>query len=269
MRLVHINLKDAYPSILTKDVYLDGFIYDKSFEYTVQKRRAVIILPGGGYDFVSYREKDPIMAKFNSLGYHAFSLSYSCLTPYPTPHLEVMCALHYLNSNHHDLGIFPKQVSLIGFSAGGHLACSYAGIYKELNKYFEDPSLLKPLALILAYPVTSLVKTNNPRCVENISHFDKKLMHLLSADEHVDKDYPPTFMWTTKTDEAVNPNNVIWLRDALKKNKVKNKCIIYSNGPHGLALANDMTSNGDPNFINDKVSEWPTLAHEFIKKIKE
>lgn len=268
MRVERINLKDFYPSILTKDVYLTGFIYDKSFEYTNQKRKTVLILPGGGYDYVSYREKDPVMVKFNSLGYHAFCLEYSCLSKYPTPHLEVMCAMHYLNSHQHELGIVPKKIILVGFSAGGHLAASYAGIYKDINK-FDDVTLLRPFALVLSYPVISLIKTNNPRCVENISHGDKKIMHLLSADENVHEDYPPTFMWTTKTDSAVNPDNVVWLRDALKKAKIKNKCVIYPSGPHGLSLANEATSNGDPNFENEKVSHWPEEAHKFLKSIKE
>lgn len=268
MKLLHINLKDIYPSILSKDAYLNGFVYDESFEYPNHRRKGILILPGGGYEFVSYREKDPVMHRFNSLGYNSFSLDYSCHTMYPIPYLELMCAIHYLNTHADELGIIPKKIPLVGFSAGGHLASSYAGIYQELNK-FDDVSLIKPFALILAYPVISLIKTNNPQCVKNISDFDNQLMHLLSADEHVSKDYPPTFMWTTATDQAVNPDNVIWLKDALRKKKVKNKCIIYDNGPHGLALANLATSNHDPKFENKKISEWPILADEFISKIKE
>lgn len=268
MRYLHINLKSFYADILKNDAYLNGFVYDKSFEYPNAKRRAVLVLPGGGYEFVSYREKDPIMHRFNSLGYNSFSLDYSCHTMYPIPHLELMCAIHYLNTHADELGIVSKEISLVGFSAGGHLASSYTGIYKELNK-FDDVSFIKPFALILAYPVVSLVKTNNPGCVKNISGFDEKIMHLLSPEEHISKDYPPTFMWTTADDQVVNPDNVIWLRDALRKKKVKNKCIIYDSGPHGLALANLATSNHDPKFENKKISEWPILADEFISKIKE
>ena len=87
--------------------------------------------------------------------------------------------------------------------------------------------------------------------------------------KHISKDYPPAFMWTTKTDQAVNPKNVKWLSDALNKKKVINKCIIYSNGPHGLALANEATYCNDPNLLNPEVSKWPYLADQFIKKIKE
>lgn len=268
MKYLHINLKTFYTDILKNDVYLNGFVYDESFEYPNAKRRGILVLPGGGYEFVSYREKEPIMHRFNSLGYNSFSLDYSCRTLYPVPHLELMCAIHYLNTHADELGIIHKEISLVGFSAGGHLVASYAAIYKELNK-FDDVSLIKPFALILAYPVISLVKTNNPQCVKNISNFDDKLMHLLSPEEHISEDYPPTYMWTTADDQVVNPDNVIWLRDALNKKNIKNECKIYSSGPHGLSLANLATSNHNPAFENKTVSEWPVLADEFISKIKE
>ncbi|MCQ2792345.1 MAG: alpha/beta hydrolase, partial [Bacilli bacterium] len=221
---------------------------------------------GGGYEFISYREKDPIMFAFNALGYQSFSLSYSCHTLYPVPYLELMCALHYLNTHHNELGIVPKEITLIGFSAGGHLAASYAGIYQKLNR-FDDISLIKPFALVLAYPVISLIKSDNPQCIKNITNFDDKLRHLLSADERVSKEYPPTFMWTSKTDQMVNPKNVSWLKKALDEKKVKNKCMIYSSGGHGLALANYATWCHNPDWINKEASKWPTLAHQFIQKL--
>ena len=265
MKHIRVNLKSFYADILSSDVYLNGIIYEDNFEYPKTPRMSVLILPGGGYSFVSYREKDPVMFMFNALGYNSFSLDYSCHKVYPTPHLEVMCAMDYINKHSDEFKQKKMTTTLIGFSAGGHLACTYAYLYKELS---TDENL-KPYALVLAYPVTSLIKTNNPECVKNISNFDNKLMHLLSADEHVSKDYPPTFIWTTKTDDMVNPDNVIWLVDALRKKKVKNKCIIYSSGPHGLALANNATSCDNPEWLNIEVSKWPYVADKFIRSIKE
>lgn len=267
MRLIHVNLKSLYADILTRDCFIHGFVYDENFEYPKSPRDAVLVLPGGGYAFVSYREKDPIMFKFNTLGYNSFALDYSCDVSYPTQHNELMCAVHYLNTHSEELGI-KKGINLIGFSAGGHLASSYAGIYKDLNKRF-DANLIKPKSLILAYPVTSLVKTHNDDCVKVISNFDDKIMHLLSADEHVDTDYPPVFMWTTKHDEFVDPNNVLWLKKSLDEKNVINKCIIYESDPHALALANESTYCGKKEWLNEEVSKWPELASQFIRNIKE
>ncbi|MFW6007105.1 MAG: hypothetical protein ACOCQ5_03870 [Halanaerobiales bacterium] len=39
-----------------------------------QKRGAVLICPGGGYEFTSEREAEPIAMRFNAAGFHAFVL---------------------------------------------------------------------------------------------------------------------------------------------------------------------------------------------------
>lgn len=263
MKLIRINLKDKYPSILDHDVFLDGCLYDDSHEYGQLLRKSVLVLPGGGYAFVSYREKDPIMFAFLAEGFNAFSLTYSCFTPYPVPYLEVFCAMKYINSHAKKFNLEPNAVSLVGFSAGGHLAASYASIYHSFCKRQSEIMLARPYALILGYPVISLIKTNNPNCVENISHHDEKIMHLLSPEEHVDKDYPPTFMWTTKTDKVVNPNNVKWLEKQLIKHHIKHQCIMFKSGPHGLSLANLATAT-NRDFLQEDVAGWPALAAKFI-----
>jgi len=76
-------------------------------------------------------------------------------------------------------------------------------------------------------------------------------------------------MFATKTDESVNYQQSLLLRDSLNKKKVKNKCIIYSSGPHGLALANEATYSNCDKFLNKEVSHWVDEAHEFINSIKE
>ncbi|MCQ2753303.1 MAG: alpha/beta hydrolase [Bacilli bacterium] len=264
---LHINLKDEYPDILSQDVYLDGLLYDESFEYPHTLRKSVLVLPGGGYSFVSYREKDPVMFAFLSRGFNAFSLSYSCFALYPTPFIETACAMHYINTRAQEFHLEPNTVSLVGFSAGGHLASSYPTVYQKLWDKPEDYSLLKPYALVLAYPVISLVKSHNDHCIENISAHNEELMHLLSADEHVDKNYPPVFMWATKDDECVDHHNILWLKKALNEKKIKNQCIIYPHGPHGLSLANEATACGNPANINEEVSEWLNLAVKFIQNL--
>ena len=51
-----INLKDYYPS-LENDAYLITYCPDNYSEWSLkEKRKGLLILPGGGYDFVSERE---------------------------------------------------------------------------------------------------------------------------------------------------------------------------------------------------------------------
>lgn len=43
-----------------------------------RKRGAVVICPGGGYDWCSEREADPVAYRFLGAGFAAFVLRYSC-----------------------------------------------------------------------------------------------------------------------------------------------------------------------------------------------
>lgn len=263
MKLIKVNLKKYYPNVIKYNLFLTGIIYDKSNEYPNFKRGSVLILPGGGYQFISYREQDPIMFAFLAEGINAFTLSYSVGKAYPIPHTEVACAMDYINSHAEEYDLIPNTCSLVGFSAGGHLAATYGYLYKRLADNKEEERNLRPYALILGYPVISLIKSNNPNCRRFITGGTNKFVHLLSADEHVSKNYPPTFIFTTKTDQCVNYKNTKWLVSQLNKKNVKNKCIIYADGPHGLALANHATARNDNEF-NDEVSGWVKEASKFL-----
>jgi len=268
MKSFLINLKDYYPRNLNHDVYLSCCLYDESFEMPI-KRKGVLILPGGGYEFTSYREKDPIMFGFLKEGFNTFALSYSCHTAYPVPHVEVACAMHYINKRYKEFNLEPLTLSIVGFSAGGHLASSYGYLYKKLADNKTERKLLRPYSIVLGYPVTSVIRNRkNDKCVEIISRHDPKLLKLLETIKHIDKSYPPTFLWCTKTDKCVRYMHTVWLRNELNKHKVKNKCIIYSSGPHGLALANMATYGGDKNLLHEDASHWLEEASKFIYSIK-
>ena len=55
-----------------------------------KKRGAVLICPGGGYEYTSEREAEPIALKFNAEGYNAFVVYYSVAPrKYPQALLDV------------------------------------------------------------------------------------------------------------------------------------------------------------------------------------
>ena len=51
------------------DAELDTYILDG-----IRTRGAVLICPGGGYEFISDREGEPIAISFNAAGYHGSNL---------------------------------------------------------------------------------------------------------------------------------------------------------------------------------------------------
>ena len=88
----------------------------------------MLILPGGGYRYCSSREADPVAVQFLQAGYHVFTLIYS--TDHAPllwqPLTEAASAILYLRRNAADLRIAADKITIVGFSAGAHLAASTA-----------------------------------------------------------------------------------------------------------------------------------------------
>ncbi len=77
---------------------------------------------------------------------------------------------------------------------------------------------------------------------------------LLSADEQVTPQTPPTFLFSTTDDATVPVNNAVLFYQALVRNKVQAEMHLYRRGRHGLGLA-----QADP-----EVSGWPDLLYHWM-----
>ena len=72
-----INLKDYFKT-LENDAYLTSFCQDNFNEWSLnEKRKCLLILPGGGYEFVSERENEPVALRFCGYNIACFSLKYT------------------------------------------------------------------------------------------------------------------------------------------------------------------------------------------------
>ncbi len=79
--------------------YLTVYARTESKELKKRMRSAMLVIPGGGYWFLSDREGEPIALKYLDNGFCAFVLSYSLKTAYPTPLIEAMLAVKYIREN--------------------------------------------------------------------------------------------------------------------------------------------------------------------------
>lgn len=220
-----------------------------------EKLPIILISPGGAYEHISTRENKPVSDKFLKLGYNTCVLSYSVYPEsYPFPLIDIEETFKYLKNRF-------NKVFVMGFSAGAHLTAllGTSKLSKEIS------------AMVLCYPVISMTKYFHKGSRDNFlgSNNNDKLAHELSIENRVNKETPPTFIWTTKEDQAVPYENTLMLIDALKNNNIPHEYKIFPHGRHGLALADETAiKNNDLSFFNEEVQIWPTLVDNFLKKYK-
>ena len=86
-----------------------------------------------------------------------------------------------------------------------------------------------------------------------------------TAQFFVNEDTPPTFVWHTLTDDAVPVENAFKIVAALHEKKIKTEFHLFPEGPHGLSLANELTSGHD--YQNKPhVAKWFDLAIDFVRE---
>ena len=251
--------------------YLTTYIAHNSKEYCEQRKRpAIIIAPGGGYEFLSDRECEPVALKYMAEGYNAFTLEYS-LYPlgYPTQLIEGAMAVAYVKENAKKLGVKQNNVCAIGFSAGGHFVGMLATLYNDknvVNALGEKSRLAKPDAVILSYPVISAQDTHEGT-MRTISKGDSELREYLSLEKRVDSNSVPAFIWATVDDNDVPSTNSLKMACAYKSAGVDFELHIYTHGVHGLSLATRETAReGDERYIREPVSKWFESSVEWLKE---
>lgn len=236
------------------------------------KKGAVLIFPGGGYSFTSWREAEPIAIWANNAGYNAFVLYYS-VSPnrHPQPLLDATRALCLIRDRAEEWNTDKDRIAVCGFSAGGHLAASLAAHYncdylKEVRGMEEGKN--RPDAVILCYPVITSGKNAHAGSFKNLlgENAPSHLMEHLSIEKHVTDKFPPAFIWSTYNDSAVPAENSLLLAAALRSSNVPFELHIFPDGPHGLSLCNEITNEGRPDFINPEVAVWAKLCESWLKK---
>lgn len=262
-------------------VYLDAYLLHDSQQYlTSRVRPAVIVCPGGGYQFTSDREAEPIALRFLAHGYHAFVLRYSVNTRFPQPMLDLANAILLVRRHAREWLVDPRRLAVCGFSAGGHLAAA-------LGVFWDRPDIrdlvgaanddLRPDAVILGYPVIDLRHGPPPpsggephyaamhAAIFGDRNAPDTLVNQYRPDLHVTPQSSPAFIWHTATDPIVPAHNALQFASALAAHNVPYELHIFDTGPHGLALANPVTAVDDS--LNAPHAQiWVDLALGWLER---
>jgi acetyl esterase/lipase len=234
----------------------------------------VVVCPGGGYARLAMEHEGKQVAEWlNSLGVAAFVLKYRLGPRYhhPVQLGDARRAIRYVRQQAGRLGVDPTRVGIMGFSAGGHLASTAATHFDAGDARHADPVerfSSRPDFAVLCYPVITLKPPHahaGSRRMLLGENPDAKLVDLLSNDERVTPETPPTFLFHTTEDTAVPPENSVLFYLALRRAGVRAELHVYERGRHGVGLApTDPVLSSWPDRLKDwlKINGWLTRPAE-------
>lgn len=254
---------------------LTTYIQEHYKEIDIETRPLVLICPGGAYAYTSPREGEALAFQFLSMGYHAAVLNYSCAPAvYPTALTELAYSIKLIREHAEEWHVNPRQVIVLGCSAGGHLTASMGVFWEEdfLAKALgvTDKELLRPDGLILCYPVITSGEFAHRGSIENLLGIGEEeliegknpLIGKMALENQVSSKTPPAFIWATFTDGAVPVENSLMFVSALRRAGVPTEFHMYPCGGHGLSLATYLTGS---RAVQEEVTSWIKLVHTWIE----
>ena len=261
-----------YKEIPIGDALLRTYVLSNYNEIDAERRRAfILICPGGAYRFCSNREAEAVAIRFNSLGCNCGVLFYSTnhdeynvgnvySTLFPKPQDELSEAVAYIRANSNALNTNPDKIAVMGFSAGGHLAASLGVMWR----HYGERS--KPNALVLCYPVITSGPLAHVESIRRLVGTNEALLEKVSLEKQISKDTPPTFIWTTRTDQSVPYENSVMFVQALERNNVPVRFKLYEEGGHGLSLGTQEVYDASRAPVK-AVQDWPEQADSFLTMV--
>ena len=231
MRTNTFVLSEKYP-----DCTVTTYIHEPSEELAIDSRRAIIVCPGGAFEYHSDREAEPIALQYFAAGLNVF---------------------------------------ITGFSAGGHVAASCGTMWNDpaVRAAMGDApeGINRPTATLPCYAVLSGGQYAHRWSIDNLcggpsegtAGADRYSMEL-----HVDSTTSPAFLWHTFGDMAVSVMNSILYAEALVKAGVPVELHIYPEGNHAMALCNKETWSRIPDYVNPTVGGWVKEAIRYVTEFK-
>lgn len=252
-----------------------------------KKRPCMLVVPGGGYMFVSPSEGELVALKFYDMGYQAFVLTYTVnvwqAKPLKMQALkDISRAVRYIRKNAEEFEADAGKLAVCGFSAGGHLCASLCVHYEDVSDDREDYAGIsnRPNAAVLSYPVITSGEKAHRGSFDALLGADasREELEYMSLEKQVTEKTPPCFVWATMDDQAVPVENTLMFMEACREKGVLCACHIFSEGEHGLSLADDDWVNWQKqsNYteeqriqVKEKIKSGEVSVPETVKKAME
>ena len=218
-----------------------------------RNKPALLLCPGGGYEYCSIREGAPAARAFARDGIEAFVLEYDC-TGVPLGAKP---------------GIAADRLAVGGFSAGGHLAGLLAAVWHRAEWFPAGTDLQahRPNAAVLCYPVVSAGEYAHRGSFVQLAGENAAEQQRFSLETLVSAQMPRTFLWHTLTDATVPVENTLLLEAALRRAGVSHELHLFPHGVHGLSLADLETADPLKGRVPDRhINRWQALCAEWLKE---
>ncbi|MBQ7147693.1 MAG: alpha/beta hydrolase [Pseudobutyrivibrio sp.] len=279
-----------------EDVELTTFLNaNDAFLKLKKKRPAIIAVPGGAYQTCPRHgnEGDPVAMAFAMDGYQAFVLEYSNATKapegkalYPAQTIDMAKAILTIKEHADEWDIDPKQIAVVGFSAGSHVCGMYATTFNADNKELltekfdcsvEDLSIMAALCIYGLHDYTLQEKFNkeHPNFMSdgkgNIpifgsAHPDDETLKKYSPLYQATTAMPPMFLAHALDDGLVPAMHSIKMAERLQELGVPFECHLFQYGEHGFALGRNVFEPFKDNLAHD-AANWLPLAKNFLQHL--
>ena len=196
---------------------------------------AILVCPGGGNQTRCVDFEGVLVAQWlKEHGIAAFVLRYRIAPLYTAAEarLDTQRGVQYLRAHAAEFKIDPDRIGAMGFSAGASNICGAA---------------FNPLP----------VKANADDPVERVSSSPNFLIPVYGSaplPEQIASPLPPTFLYCTAEDGAVN--GMMNMYTNLRRKGVPAEIHFFERGPHGTGFA-----LGDP-----VLGEWPNLLFKWLRQ---
>jgi acetyl esterase/lipase len=225
---------------------------------------AVLITPGGGYNWVVIDKEGYEMARWLAeRGITAFVLFYRL------PHegwaagpnvalSDAQRAMRIIRQRARSYSVDPARVCAMGFSAGGHLCADLmtrfdASTYKPVDaadRLSARPDLAAPIYPVISMTAPTAHAGSRKNLVGETASPEREREH--SPHLNVPANAPPAFLLHAEDDASVVVENTLMLRAALRQRGVPVETHLFRDGGHGfgLRLARGKTVEGWQNLFH-------------------
>ena len=196
----------------------------------------IVVCPGGGYSIVSsYNEGVYVADWMLEQGITVCIVKYRLPNGYcKVPHSDVENAFRYCRAHAAEWGV--KQIGVMGFSAGGHLAGTTS------TKWTEEQT--RPDFSVLIYPVITMEqgfthKGTRENLITKKAEWKEHMAEVYSLETQVTRFTPPTFLALCSDDFVVPAENSLRYYNQLINLDVPAEMHIWPKGAHGWGFSSE------------------------------